>query len=220
MKWITCALCVSLLAVGLGGRASAADPPPIDHHDMSGMHNMPALDTTPGDSLYQLDFSLEPVGNAPVRFASLRGEPLLVTMFYSHCTSVCPLVTTQLQHMVAALAPADRRRLRILMLSFDTVRDTPQALAAFMAEHHIRDPNWLIARAKPGDVRALAAALGIQYRELPDHSFNHSALITLLDAQGVPRARTQTITAQDPEFLSSVRALLAAESPKPIDKTP
>lgn len=217
MKRMYCVIGLSLLAAGLGNHAWTAESPPTDHHDMPGMHDMPALDTVPGGSLYQLDFSLEPVGSAPIRFASLKGKPLLITMFYTHCTSVCPLVTTQLQHLVAALAPEDRQRLQVLMVSFDTVRDTPQALAAFKAGHHITEPNWLLARATPGEVRALAAALGIQYRELPDHSFNHSALITLLDAEGVPRARTQLITGKDPAFLSSVTALLGARPAEAIE---
>ncbi|MFI4889353.1 MAG: SCO family protein [Steroidobacterales bacterium] len=189
-------------------RPLAAEPPPIHHHDMAGMDDMPAMDSVPGASLYRLDTNLETAEGVGVKLADLQGKPLIATMFYSHCTSVCPLLTTQLQHLVAALSPAERAKIRVLMVSFDSVRDTPEVLTEFKARHHIEDSNWLVARASASDVRTLAAALGIRYRELPDHSFNHSAVITLLDADGVPRARTQIITDDDAAFAASLAALL------------
>jgi protein SCO1/2 len=57
-------------------------------------------------------------------------------------------------------------------------------------------------------VRAIAAALGIRYRQLPDLSFSHSSVITLLDRDGVPVTRTQAPVAEGPAFLASRRAQL------------
>jgi cytochrome oxidase Cu insertion factor (SCO1/SenC/PrrC family) len=65
----------------------------------------------------------------------------------------------QVQRLVGQLSPGEQQRIQILMVSFDAVRDTPEALSAFKAEHHIEEPNWIIARASADDVRALAAAL-------------------------------------------------------------
>lgn len=195
---------LSIVAVGCccTGLAAAAMP------DMPGMEDMPAMDGIPGTSLYQLPASLETSEGSSMALSDFRGRPLIVAMFYSHCTSVCPLLTSQLQRLVAQLSPAQQRRIRVLMVSFDSVRDTPEALRAFKAEHHIEDGNWVLARASATDVRALAAALGIQYRELPDHSFNHSALISLADRDGTVRARSSELTAPDQAFLRAVRAQL------------
>ncbi|MFM2288866.1 MAG: hypothetical protein RL684_2009 [Pseudomonadota bacterium] len=192
-------------------RAGAAVAPPAHHHDMGAMKPLPT-GALPDTSLYQLHVTLESSSGAEFQLAGLAGKPMLVTMFYSQCTSVCPLLTSQLQQLVAGLSPADRARLDVLMVSFDSARDTPKALAAFALQHRIRIAGWRVARGSAHDVRTLAAALGIQYRELPDHSFNHSAVITLLDAQGVPRARTQVIAGKDPAFLSSIVALLGAST--------
>src|SRR5205085_698484 len=111
-----------------------------------------------------------------VKLADFRGQPLVVTMFYSHCTSVCPLLTAQVQRLVGSMSAAERQKIRILLVSFDSRRDTPETLTTFKDEHHIQDANWIIAGAAASDVRALAAALGIRYRELPDHTFNHSSI--------------------------------------------
>ena len=170
---------------------------------------MPATESIPGTSLYQLPATLETAEGSTLELSQLRGQPLIVTMFYSHCTSVCPLLTAQLQRLMAELSPAERQQIRVLMVSFDSVRDTPEELRAFKSEHHIEDSNWVITRASAADVRSLAAALGIRYRELPDHSFNHSAVISVADRGGTVRARTSELTGPDTSFIQAVRKQIA-----------
>ena len=169
----------------------------------------------PGDSLYQLDIALQGADGAAFRLAELRGRPLLVTMFYGHCAAVCPMLTAQVQRLVGSLPAAERAPLRVLMVSFDSALDTPQALREFRAEHHISDANWITARAEAADVRTLAAALGIQYRDLPDHTFNHSTVISVADPEGTVRARTSELNGPDPAFVAAVRAQLATRPRRP-----
>ena len=164
----------------------------------------------PGESLYQLRIVLETAMGTTVPLEYFRGGPLLVTMFYTHCTSVCPMLTADLKRLDAALSPRQRSKLRVLMVSLDGPRDTPAELTHFVNEHGIADPRWSVARASADDVRLLAAALGIRYRELPDHSFNHSAITTLVDKDGLLRARTTDLLRMDEDF---ARALTASLGP-------
>lgn len=180
----------------------------------------PGMDVIPGDSLYQLSVPLQVADGGTVTIADLRGQPLVVTMFYSHCAAVCPLLTAQLQHLVNELTPAERQQIRVLMVSFDSIRDTPETLSRFKAEHHIQEANWTVARASPSNVRALAAALGIRYRELPDHTFNHSAIISVTDGDGVVRARTSEMTGPDAVFVGEIRAQIAAPSQQRLHHSP
>ena len=183
--------------------AAAEEPAHVHVHPVE----MPPA-PLPGTSLYQLDVALEAAGGARLALESLRGAPVVVTMFYSTCTSVCPLLTLALQRIDAQLDDAERARVRFLMVSFDAERDTPVRLEEFVRSHHLAQPPFIVAHASAGDVRALAAALGIRYRQLPDLSFNHSSLITLLDAGGVPVARSQVLGADDEGFVASVHAQL------------
>jgi protein SCO1/2 len=160
----------------------------------------------PGASLYQLAVPLETSAGTTLRMADLRGQPVVVTLFYAQCRSVCPLIALALQRLDAAVPAPDRERLRILMVSLDPAHDTPEAMAHFAAEHGIEPGRWILARPRASDVRPLAAALGIRYRTLPDGSFSHSTVLTLLDVDGVPRARTTAITRPDPAFEAAVRA--------------
>ena len=163
----------------------------------------------PGDSLYQLPVTLTTASGTSMRLSEMRGSPALITMFYSRCTSVCPLLTMQLQRITQRLSRSEQRRLRVLMVSFDSARDTPESLSAFAHEHNIAGENWILARASATDIRALAAALGVQYRELQDHSFSHATLISLADRDGVVRDKTTDLTDVQDKFVSAIRHQLA-----------
>jgi protein SCO1/2 len=140
--------------------------------------------------------------------ASLRGQPVLVAMFYTSCDHVCPMIAWQLHRLEQALPEAERARLRVLLVSFDPARDTPEALRRFADARHADPARWVVARADESEVRELAAVLGIRYRELEGGAFNHSSVITLLDADGMIRARTSDLKDIDAEFLTAMEATL------------
>lgn len=165
---------------------------------------MPPGAAVPGESLYQLDMELETHDGRTLELAALRGAPVLVTMFYASCDGVCPLIAVHLRRIESQLDPAQRERLRVLMVSFDPARDTPQALAKFARDHRADPERWVLARTGDGDTREIAAALGIRYRGLPNGVFSHSTVITVLDADGVIRARTSNLKEIEAEFLTAL----------------
>lgn len=175
------------------------------HHPKQQHEVMAPAETVPGESIYQLQTDLTDQNGKATTLAALRGRPTLVTMFYTSCQSICPVITVALQRMEAELSAGQRDRLRIVMISLDPTRDTPEALAKFARAHEIDSTRWLLARASPDDVQDIAAVLGIRYRQLPDGSFSHSAVITLLDSDGVVRARTENLQQLDPAFLTALR---------------
>jgi protein SCO1/2 len=175
----------------------------------------PVMAWLPGDSLYQLPVKLETADGAKLSLSSLRGRPVLITMFYSHCTSVCPLIAQDLQNLEERLSPVEKQHVRMLMVSFDAEGDAPADLRAFEERHRIGGAGWLLARTSAEEVRLLAAALGIRYKHLPDQSFNHSSIITLLDQQGVVRAKTLGAQATDEAFVVKLKALVGAKAAAP-----
>lgn len=188
---------VSVLALA-SVQAGAAGEAPAAHEVIA-----PGA-TVPGESLYQLAFPLTAQDGKTVSFESLRGRPMLVTMFYTSCDGVCPMLAFSMRRMVAALPAEQRGRVRAVMVSFDPELDSPQALQDFAKLHQLSSSQWLLARAEEADVRELAAVLGIRYRQLPSGAFSHSAVITLLDADGVVRARTENLQTLDPDFMRAV----------------
>jgi protein SCO1/2 len=164
----------------------------------------------PGDSLYQLQTELTTQHGRGIRLDSLRGQPVLISMFYASCDSVCPTIAFQMRRLDAALTAAQRRALRLVLVSFDPKRDDQAALARFARLNHLEGPRWIVARAPEAGVRELAAALDERYRELPGGGFSHSTIIAVLDGDGVIRARSSALAAIDPEFMRVLRAATTA----------
>lgn len=164
----------------------------------------------PRDSVYQLDAALVDQDGTPLRFASLAGEVRVVTMFYANCPYVCPMIIDTLKRTERELADGERARFRVLMVTLDPERDTPEALRAVADERKLDTTRYTLARSEPKDVRKLAALLGIQYRQLENRDFNHSSALVLIDAQGRVLARSSRIGEADPEFVAAVKAALAA----------
>jgi len=163
----------------------------------------------PGDSIYQYRPPLTDQDGHGFDIASLRGGPVLVSMFYSSCEMVCPMIFETLQLTLKALPAIDRERVRVLMVSFDPARDSVAVLKAKAEAHHC-DARWTLARTDDASARKLAALLGVQYRRLASGEFNHSSTIELLDADGRIAARTGTLAAVDPALLKRLRTALPA----------
>jgi protein SCO1/2 len=213
MRFAVAATAAALLLGGLAalpahaGEATPSGPPaaadPHAHH-----HASPAAAAMPGDSLYQLPVHLQSASGGHVMLEQYRGEPLVVTMFYGTCKSVCPLLTRAMTATAATLPAASRDKVRFLMVTLDPERDTTAELTRFMKEYDLKSPRFEVARTDAGGVRLLAAALGIKYRQLPDGNFSHSSVLTVLDGDGVPKARTEKIAGADPEFVAATVRLV------------
>jgi protein SCO1/2 len=166
---------------------------------------MPVLASElPGDSLYQLPIMLADQNAHDFALRDRRGRPQLVSMFYTSCQYVCPLIIDTLRKTQRALEPAQRNRIDVLLVSFDPARDTPARLKQVFAERKLDAAHWTLARTDERSVRSLAAALKIQYRALANGDVNHSSALVLLDADGRIVARTDRIGETDPEFLASL----------------
>lgn len=165
--------------------------------------------TLPSDSVYHLDASLLDQDGQPMDFARMRGKPRVVSMFYTSCRFVCPLIIDTLKKTEHALSDAERARLDVLLISFDPDNDSPAALKHIADKRHLDTTRWRLARAEAADVRRLAAVLGIQYRQLQNHEFSHSSALVLLDARGRIVARTDRLGEADPEFVATIKRVLA-----------
>jgi protein SCO1/2 len=162
----------------------------------------------PGDSVYNLPVPLTGQDGQRQMLAERRGRPQLVTMFYTSCTMVCPMIIDSLRLTRNALDPSARAKLDLLAVSFDPANDDVVALQAYADKRKLDPRIWTLARAEPAQVRQLSGVLGLQYRQLPDGEFNHSSELILLDAEGRIAARTTVIGKLDPAFVAAVRKVI------------
>ena len=163
----------------------------------------------PSDSVLQLTNRFTDQDGRNFQLADRRGQAQVVSMFYSSCRFVCPLLIDSGLGVDHALTAAERAKLRVLLVSMDPVRDTVPVLKALASKRKLDLGRWTLARTEKDGVRKLAALLDIRYRQLADGEFNHTSVLILLDSQGRILARTEKLGAKpDPAFLAAVRKAL------------
>jgi protein SCO1 len=166
--------------------------------------------TLPSDSVLQItDTFTDQNGNA-FQLRSRQGKPQLVSMFYTSCPYICPLIIDSAKGIEHALTQSERAQLRILLISMDAENDLPPTLLSVSRKRRLDANYWTLAHADENGVRHAAAVLGIRFRKLSSGDFNHTSALILLDADGRIVARTEKLgTVPDAEFLATVKRTLA-----------
>jgi protein SCO1/2 len=144
---------------------------------------LPASPPLSDRSLYHLESSWTNDVGAAVKLVSLRGKPQVVSMFFASCQFTCPVLVNDMKRIEATLPENVRTNTGFLLVSFDSDRDTPEALASYRKLHRL-PPNWTLLRGSPDDVLELAALLGIKFKKDARGQFAHSNVITVLDHDG------------------------------------
>lgn len=115
---------------------------------------------------------------------SFRGRPLVISLVYTSCSSVCPVTT---QHVMQAVRKARRvvgdGSFAVLTFGFDARHDTPAQLAAFASTQGIDLKDWQLASADAATVEAVLEDVGFTYAAAAG-GFEHITQTTILDAEG------------------------------------
>lgn len=139
--------------------------------------------------LPDLSFRLTDDDGRPVTGDSFKGRTSLVYFGYTHCPDVCPETMGRLMQVLGKLGP-DAQKVRILFITVDPARDTPQALhdyvGAFDAQHAqgLSGTDW--------QIESLAKRYRVAYQmEKRDPNGNyevtHSSAVYVFDSQGHAR---------------------------------
>lgn len=125
----------------------------------------------------------DPAGT-PLPLATLRGKPLVISLVYTSCSSVCPPAT---QHLIDAVREAGRvigfDRFAVLTVGFDARNDTPARMAQFASFQGIELTNWRLASADAATITELLGDLGFSYVAVAG-GFEHITQTTILDRDG------------------------------------
>jgi protein SCO1/2 len=116
---------------------------------------------------------------APFDNAALRGRWTFLFFGFTHCPDVCPTTLAVFAEALPRLG-ADTR---LVLVSVDPERDTPERLGKYVAAFN---PAFLGAT---GEISALAESLGVVYAKVPgaapsSYSVDHSSSVLLVDPRG------------------------------------
>ena len=118
-----------------------------------------------------------------MQLATFRGKPVVLAMFFASCTYACPMLVNDMQRIADNLPGNVRESARFVLVTFDTERDTPEALKAFREKSGLNDA-WTLVRGDAASVQELAMLLGVKFKRDAAGQFAHSNQITVLNGEG------------------------------------
>jgi protein SCO1/2 len=189
------ALCLAFAAALLGAVGCRDRAAPTSTGGATTTTSASVAEPAPGASIYPLDVSLRDQDGAAIKVDVFRGHPVIISMFFGTCPAACPLLVTNIKRIEASLIPEVRAELRVLLVSFDAERDTPERLRELARDHKVDPTRWRFASANDEQARVLGNALGISFRSIENGLFAHDSVITVLDGEGRVVARTDDLSA-------------------------
>lgn len=181
--------------------------------DASGV-TLPAgrsLDTAQLEALHPVPpFTLERLGGTYTA-ADLQGRWSFVFFGYTNCPDACPETLGILSHVQEALKAEGAAPPRIVFISLDAARDTPQLLHDYLAEF---DADAVGATGSAAALRELLAFFGVTYErkdgaDRSAYTLDHTTTFFLIAPDG--RWMASFAPADDPDaVLEDTRTLLRA----------
>jgi protein SCO1/2 len=160
-------------------------------------------------SIYQLESVWTSDVGREIKLGVLQGQPQVLAMFFSHCEYACPITVNNMLTIERDLPETLRERVDFLLVSFDTERDTLEALRAYRERMKLSPAHWTLLRGREDDVRELAALLGINYQKDARGQFAHSNVITVLNAAGEIAHQEIGLHPQTAEIVKAVEKMVA-----------
>jgi protein SCO1/2 len=135
------------------------------------------------------DLELTSHEGKPTRLSQLKGAPVIVFFGFAHCPTVCPAALQELRTLEAKYK-TELGATRIVIISVDGERDTPQAMAQWLKPI---SKKFIGLTGSPAKVREIAHEFSAAFYKTPgakadEYLVEHNAQIFLIDPQGKLRA--------------------------------
>jgi protein SCO1/2 len=138
------------------------------------------------------DFQLTNQDGKKVKFSDYKGKYVLIFFGYTYCPDVCPTTMLRIQETLEELGDY-KKYIKVLFISVDPERDTPQALKKFISFY---DPTGKYIEGltgTPEEIKKVAKQFKAYYKKVPienkevGYLVDHSAYIYLIDPKGILR---------------------------------
>lgn len=135
------------------------------------------------------DFRLtSAAGEVPL--SDFRGKTVVLFFGYTACPEACPSTLSKIAAALEEMGPEEADGVRVLFISFDPGRDTPELLAEYVAYFH---PNMVGLTGETSRIKEVAAMYGAFFmKESAEEGageealilFGHSTTVYIIDGEG------------------------------------
>jgi len=131
------------------------------------------------------DFSLTDHRGRSFTRDDLTDRWTLIFFGFTHCPDICPTTMAELAELKSQLADTEASDARVVMVSVDPARDTPDRLAQYVPYFH---PDFIGVTGEFADILSVAQRLNAPFRKVsePDggYQMEHSANVMLMNPRG------------------------------------
>jgi protein SCO1 len=149
---------------------------------------------TPGSRLARIqkapDFDLVTQEGRALRRSDLNGKVLLVSFVFTSCNGTCPATThrmSQVQDELKKRGLLREGRVRLLSISLDPVRDTPDVLRSYMKLYDADATTWTFLTGPQDAVKAALSSWGMWARPAANGQLDHPSRVFLVGPRGFVR---------------------------------
>lgn len=144
-----------------------AAPEPAASHEA---HAVAAEGVFPPEDLHPARVTLvdQSGGTHAFRDEIVGTGPVVITFVYSSCTTICPVTNAIFEMMQADLDARGDTGTRLVSITVDPRRDTPDRLAAMAAEFGA-GPRWSFWTGPVGNVEEALRSMGVPVGRVEDH---------------------------------------------------
>ena len=131
------------------------------------------------------EFSLIDHHGSPFTREDLIDQWTLIFFGFTHCPDICPTTMADLAELKAQLVGTEASDARVVMLSVDPARDTPERLAQYVPYFHA---DFIGVTGDFTNILSFAQRLNAPFRKVsePDGAYQmeHSANVMLMNPRG------------------------------------
>lgn len=118
----------------------------------------------------------------------LKGQWSLLFFGYTFCPDICPATLAQLRQLKGMLSAEEQAKLRMVLVTVDPKRDTPQQLKQYLTYF---DPAFQGLTGEAADIQKLANGVSIPYipadTSKENYTVDHSGNLVIIGPDGTQR---------------------------------
>ena len=144
----------------------------------------------------------------PFDLADMRGKPLVISMIFTSCHHVCPMITKNLGGAIDIAHEAlGEDSFSVITVGFDWAVDTPDRMRLYASERNIDVPGWHFVAGDSISIGELSRSLGFQF--FPSaKGFDHLTQTTVIDADGIVYRQIYGVDIEPTSFVEPLKELV------------
>lgn len=132
------------------------------------------------------NFSLVNSNGQPVSLSDSTGKVRLIAFIYTRCTTVCPIVTSQMVQLQSSLAQQRMlgKQVELISITIDPSYDTESVLQRYKKEFKVSPIGWEFLTGSKLSIDQTLKKYGIYAAKLSASQYVHSVDEFLIDGKG------------------------------------